>query len=228
MKEKFFTFDTAWNTMIALGFWGLRVVSSSFLYMFINALTITGKTMGLIQSFSLCLIAGVFAIFSIIIALKTKLIGRRGVDYQFFKLLIVSTALGLLITYIGVQGIQFISSGTQTTTYNQELIDRLLKYVPLYASIFTFGICTVVIEEIFYRGSIIGLVFKVNPQIGLIVSSLIFGMAHNPSDFISIIIYCSFGFIWGLAYLKSKRLELPILLHMISNIVAIVFPAFFV
>lgn len=163
----------------------------------------------------------------IVLASRLNLTPKIDLNVNFIKYVIIFTLVGLSISYIGVNAIRYCSSGILITTHNQEIVNGLLSNVPTVAAIYIFGICTVVIEEVFYRGGIMGLIFKDYPIIGLIISSIIFGIDHSPTNPISFLIYSSLGLIWGIAYLKSKSLGLPIALHAINNIIGILFPSNF-
>lgn len=79
-----------------------------------------------------------------------------------------------------------------------------------------------IFEEVLFRGVILKgmLNHKVNPIIAIIISALIFGIAHmNPWQFIGA---GTLGAIFGFVYYRTKSLFLPILLHALNNILSFV------
>ncbi|MCO4361073.1 CPBP family intramembrane metalloprotease, partial [Staphylococcus agnetis] len=54
----------------------------------------------------------------------------------------------------------------------------------------------------------------------MIVSTLVFVVLHDGQNFVGFLPYIYSGFILSLIYLKTKRLEVVILIHFLNNIVA--------
>ena len=77
-----------------------------------------------------------------------------------------------------------------------------------------------IFEEILFRGIILKgmLNYKVNPIIAIIISALIFGIAHmNPWQFIGAGIL---GGVFGYVYYRTKSLLILIILHALNNILS--------
>ncbi|CDR28273.1 CPBP family intramembrane glutamic endopeptidase [Staphylococcus schweitzeri] len=104
---------------------------------------------------------------------------------------------------------------------NEQELDQELRNTPLYISIFTVAIIPAIVEEIIFRGIIIRVIFRNHLFIGLIVSSLVFASLHESESWIGYLPYFYSGLIFGYSYLKTKRLEVPILIHFINNFLAI-------
>ncbi|ATP40974.1 CPBP family intramembrane metalloprotease [Solibacillus sp. R5-41] len=95
-----------------------------------------------------------------------------------------------------------------------------IAYVPLIVYILFFvNICILapIWEELFFRGILLRrLTLKWSPQKSIIVSSLLFGLIHvNP---ITVLFAFFFGCVLGYAYLKTKSIIVPIVVHSFSNI----------
>ncbi|MEC4732912.1 CPBP family intramembrane metalloprotease [Staphylococcus aureus] len=101
---------------------------------------------------------------------------------------------------------------------NEQELDRELQHMPLYMSIVTIAIIPAIVEEIVFRGMIIRVVFRKYLFIGLVVSSLVFASLHESDTWIGYLPYLYSGVIFGLIYLKTKRLEVVILIHFINNL----------
>ncbi|MFD2587452.1 CPBP family intramembrane glutamic endopeptidase [Croceitalea marina] len=78
-------------------------------------------------------------------------------------------------------------------------------------------ICAPFLEEYIFRGVILrGLLFRMKPILAIIISSILFGMAHlNPWQFIGAFFI---GIFSGWLYYRTKNLLLSILVHFICNL----------
>jgi membrane protease YdiL (CAAX protease family) len=83
------------------------------------------------------------------------------------------------------------------------------------------GLVIPIVEEVFFRGVVYRwLRDKWGIAVGVIVSGLVFGIAHfEPATVVPAIVM---GFVLALAYEKSQSLWPPILIHMLNNTLAIV------
>jgi len=83
---------------------------------------------------------------------------------------------------------------------------------------------TVLAEELFFRfflqNNIIEVLkkFKNGQIIGLIISSLLFGLFHFSGGLNFVILASISGFLYGLVYIRTKYLESAILLHFVINL----------
>jgi membrane protease YdiL (CAAX protease family) len=88
---------------------------------------------------------------------------------------------------------------------------------------------TVIIEELFFRFFIQNNIIKSlgnikNAKIiGVIISSLIFGVFHLPAGILFALLAFVAGLIYGGIYLKTNRLESAILLHFLVNFIHLIF-----
>jgi len=76
-----------------------------------------------------------------------------------------------------------------------------------------------ILEELIFRGIILnGLLKSYSPLKSIIISSLLFGLVHlNPWQFIGASIG---GILSGWVYFKTKKITLPIIIHMTNNLLA--------
>jgi hypothetical protein len=61
--------------------------------------------------------------------------------------------------------------------------------------------------------------FRYGAIIGLIVSSLLFGLSHYSGGMNFVLLAFLFGLLYGGAYFKTKYLETAILLHFSVNVI---------
>jgi len=77
---------------------------------------------------------------------------------------------------------------------------------------------TCVIEEVFFRGFIQQkLIRLLKPVLGLIVASLLFGLAHFSGGFSYVVVATLAGFLYGFVYQNTGKIWHAILLHFCLN-----------
>lgn len=93
-------------------------------------------------------------------------------------------------------------------------VQTVLAGTPLYFMVFTFLVAPIN-EEIFFRGFLV-------PRIGIILSSILFALAHlsyfSISEFSAALF---FGLLAGYIYKKTKSLYPSLLAHMVINLITI-------
>jgi len=79
---------------------------------------------------------------------------------------------------------------------------------------------TCVMEEVFFRGFIQTKLTKAfNPIVGLVIASLLFGIAHFAGGLSYVLVATLAGFLYGFVYLNTGRLWLAIVIHFVLNMV---------
>ena len=103
------------------------------------------------------------------------------------------------------------------TTVNQDAIVQLLAGVPFWLALLITALLPALAEEIIFRGYLYKKLFGDLSIVGLVLSSLIFGLMHGPTDWLSCFIYSSSGLILGYSYYKTGYLIYPIVIHLLQN-----------
>ena len=103
------------------------------------------------------------------------------------------------------------------TTANQDTIVQLLAGVPFWLALLTTTPLPALAEEIIFRGYLYKKLFGGLSIVGLVLSSLIFGLLHGPTDWLSCFIYSSSGLVLGYSYYKTAYLIYPIVIHLLNN-----------
>ncbi|PKI16075.1 CPBP family intramembrane glutamic endopeptidase [Colwellia sp. 12G3] len=109
--------------------------------------------------------------------------------------------------------------------FSLAILLSLIKYDPQLPSwwwLFALNnlFLTCIIEEAFFRGFIQqNLTRLINPLIGLILTSLLFGLAHFSGGFNYVIVATLAGFLYGMVYLNTGKIWHAILLHFFFNMV---------
>ncbi|MCR1955743.1 CPBP family intramembrane metalloprotease [Clostridioides mangenotii] len=96
--------------------------------------------------------------------------------------------------------------------------EKFLLYGPFIYVIIRGVVLSPIVEELIFRGVIIGKIFKNKPYIGIIVSSITFGFAHIGKGLVIVPMHIIGGLILSIAYFKTKRLEVPIIIHALINL----------
>lgn len=109
------------------------------------------------------------------------------------------------------------------TPKNEQILEDEIRNMPLYFSILTIAVIPPLLEEIIFRGILIRVIFRKYLLLGLVVSSLAFASLHESDTWIGYLPYLYSGVIFGLAYLKTRRLEVTILMHFLNNLLALLF-----
>lgn len=152
-------------------------------------------------------------------------LGKRLGLLEGFKTLSSLKAWGMIgLTYLGIYIVTRIGAmvmmmeGVSNST-NQATIENI-HMNPFVLITFTV-IMAPIVEELVFRGILMGRVFNPDSIVGLILSSLLFGLAHMPNSIGVWIVYAGMGFVLGTVYCKCQKLEYCIMAHMINNSIAV-------
>lgn len=217
------TVEKLWNIMICLGLAGLVVLFSMLFGMFLITAQ-EGSVHGYsgIEIGALCFFCLVTSFFMLRLSKGLKLFSF---DLSFLtkknlKIIFIGTvlALGILIaeTILINQNILIEQAG------NPRTMAVLSKAPSLVIGLFTF-ILAPIMEEVLFRGGIIGLVFADKPFLGVLVSSLVYCLAFRPDGIIYWLLSLMMNIILGLAYVQTKRLEVPIIIKMLTLLLMLLF-----
>lgn len=123
----------------------------------------------------------------------------------FFLAIFVQGLAGAIETYIFK-----IETGSENT---QNLVE-IAKSFPAFFIVFT--IIGPILEEIVFRKVIFGALYtRYNFWTSVIISSIIFGIVHFEIE--HLLIYASMGATFAFLYVKTKRLIVPIMTHILMN-----------
>lgn len=152
-------------------------------------------------------------------------LGKRLGLLEGFKTLSSLKAWGMIgLTYLGIYIVTRIGAmvmmmeGVSNST-NQATIENI--HMNPFVLITLTVIMAPIVEELVFRGILMGRVFNPDSIVGLILSSLLFGLAHMPNSIGVWIVYAGMGFVLGTVYRKCQKLEYCIMAHMINNSIAV-------
>ena len=107
-----------------------------------------------------------------------------------------------------------IEQGSENTAniMNITLAKPLFMIIPMFIA--------PILEEVIFRKIIFGSLYKrTNFVIAAILSAFIFGIIHQEPQ--HILIYAGMGFVFAFLYVKTKRIIVPIIVHMAMNSITV-------
>ncbi|CDR21250.1 CPBP family intramembrane glutamic endopeptidase [Staphylococcus argenteus] len=156
-----------------------------------------------------------------IILLGVVLLKVLNINLLSFKKLKFTHILYIIFGYLLMYGLDSLYAMFAPPTLNETLIDEEFEDIPFHLSLISIAIIPPITEEIICRGLILRVLFRNHLFLGLIVSSIFFALIHASDTLIGYLPYFYSGLIFGYTYLKTRRLEVPILIHFINNLLAI-------
>ena len=173
------------------------------------------------QSVWIILTLLVVVVFTVYVAKRVGLLNHLEdlKTWQSWKIILIGFVVLTVVKYIGGV-ILLLENGFGANTENQAAIEQL-GMSPLLLIVLTV-IAAPIVEETVIRGLILGRVFS-NSYLGVILSSLLFGLLHMPTNIGSWIIYGGMGLVLALVYHKTQKLEYTIAIHCINNTLGVLF-----
>ncbi|CIT31788.1 abortive infection protein [Streptococcus pneumoniae] len=163
----------------------------------------------------------VFSIIGVICLLLTLLLCKLFKFNLFsFKALKRNEIVLIIISFLVIEITTYLITTFFPLPSNQESLIKVVDQSNLIVAIITLGILIPIIEECIFRGVFIKVLFQKSQRIGVIISILLFTFAHGPSSVTDFIIYGLPAVIYSVSYYKTKRLEIPIIIHIMNNLYA--------
>lgn len=109
--------------------------------------------------------------------------------------------------------------GIKPGSENTQMIMDITRSSPLFMIIPM--LIAPVLEEIVFRKIIFGTLYqKTNFFIAAVLSAFIFGIIHGEP--VHLLIYASMGLVFAYVYVKTKRIIVPIIVHMSLNTITVI------
>lgn len=211
------------NLLIVLGMFLLSQVGTTLITFSLTSKIMTKNTPFITSIIILILIANIAIMVKIakklnILQFNFNFLTKTNVKWIIYIFLVARIAVIALSVLLEMQG--------QNNTKNDELLLMVFQSAPKIIIFLTIAIAAPILEEIVFRGCIMGLLLKNYPKTGLIVSSILFASLHSPTDLLTFIIYFILGFSLGFAYYKTNRLESSMSVHFLNNLPGAVYIMF--
>lgn len=137
----------------------------------------------------------------------------------FTKRNIAYVLMGIItIRVIAIGGTFLLNLNGINNTANDETIYQIFNGENPILIILFLAILAPITEEIVFRGGIVGYLFKERPIVGILVSSVVFGLLHETTDIISFLLYILMGVVFAVTYYKTQQLGVSILIHFLNNL----------
>ena len=168
---------------------------------------------------------GLLILVMLLISAGALFLGKRMGLLEGFKALSSMKAWGMIgLTYLGIYiaanvGMSVMRMEGISNTTNQAALEN--AHMNPFVLITVTVIMAPIVEELIFRGLLMGRVFNPDSIVGLILSSLLFGLLHTPNSIGVWIVYAGMGFALGTGYRKFQKLEYCIIAHMINNSIAV-------
>ncbi len=143
--------------------------------------------------------------------------------------------IGFVMLFVAsiVGGLLSMAFEAQTDSQNQAVIENLAQAHPVIIVI-TSVILAPIVEELLFRGTIFGWLYELHPMIAHLGSAFLFGFVHimdavlsgNYQEWFQIFAYFLMGAVLSFLYEKRNNIYVPILSHMMNNLISILLVLF--
>lgn len=144
-----------------------------------------------------------------------------GLEAKDWKFLGWYMPVSYVLFMVGSYLMEFLFEATEHT--NQEVIEESMGHYPLWMMALMILVLGPFIEEFIFRGV---LFFRKEKNeiswVTLIVTSILFGLAHTPTTIPAIYTYVGMGLLFGYAAKRTKSIEAAIVYHFINNLIAFI------
>lgn len=141
--------------------------------------------------------------------------------------IIINSLVTFLSILLGQLAVNILLAGQASTT-NEAIASTLAtkandQNVNMLYSVIAYGLISPIIEELIFRYLIFD---KLTDKIGLLrsniaplfLSATLFMLAHvTTSSNIDLVVYFAIGLAYGLAYMSTKSIYVPIIAHIVNN-----------
>ena len=204
------------KTLKNIGWYSLAFLSFLMVYSFIQGVGLEAMKMGAPEYVAVpiyVLLAGIFTF----------------VTYKWYKTGTVTIEKTALNKYIWLPALvwalvivaQFFLPNDPSVS--QKMVEELTHNQPLF-SFFMVVIFAPLTEELTFRGMLARYVFPQQDNVKqtalfLLVSTVLFALAHFPTSPQQFLVYSALGLSMGLAYISKGRLAYSIALHALNNLI---------
>lgn len=149
-----------------------------------------------------------------------KIEDKRDRPHMF--MLVIWSIIGLVMAFASQYIAVFFELtlfGVEPGSENTFEIMNIARAAPLF--VIVPALVGPILEEIIFRKIIFGALYKrMNFFFAAILSSLVFGIIHQEPE--HILIYTAMGFVFAFVYVQTKRIMVPIIVHMSMNSIAVI------
>ncbi|MBP2259043.1 CPBP family intramembrane glutamic endopeptidase [Virgibacillus alimentarius] len=168
------------------------------------------------------IISFIIGLIVVLVLMKPDMKMERNINAASPGQMILWSFVGLFMAYVA-QGLAITIEtnlfGIKPGSANTEAIVNIARSAPLF--IIIPALIAPILEEIIFRKIIFGVLYtRTNFFIAAVLSALVFGIIHGEP--MHILIYASMGFVFAFLYVKTKRIIVPIIVHMALNTISVI------
>ena len=132
-----------------------------------------------------------------------------------------------ILIFLAIEGVNiiFLEYIEIEQPENQLIIEEIFLYFPISMTLSTV-IAMPIAEELLFRGIFFNYFFTKNTYgfkaLAIISSALLFGLIHEPTFSLALLFYASIGVLLAIAYVYTKNIFYPILIHICYNAIAVI------
>lgn len=143
----------------------------------------------------------------------------RGMTKKDWKFLVRYIPTSFLIYNLG--NILIVSLFGEGEAINQIAVESMFNHVPLWTIFIMTVIVAPIVEEVLFRGMVLFSNGELETSwFRVILSSLLFGMVHSPTNIQSFYSYVGMGFLFSYAAKRTDTIEASMVYHFLNNLMA--------
>lgn len=106
---------------------------------------------------------------------------------------------------------------------NQIAVETMFEYVPIWQMFLMIVVVAPIVEELLFRGLVLFSSGRLETTwLRVIISAILFGAAHSPTNIQSLYTYVGMGFILAYAAKRTQSVEAPIFYHFLNNLIGFI------
>jgi len=145
----------------------------------------------------------------------------RGLTKADWKFLAKYIPLSYILYRIGDSIVAYFFGATVPA--NQAAVESLFGYIPVWVLFIMMVVVAPIVEELLFRGVMLFPGHRLNTTwVRTIVSAVLFGLIHAPTDIYSAYTYIGMGFIFAYASKRTQSIEAAMVYHFLNNLVGFI------
>lgn len=106
---------------------------------------------------------------------------------------------------------------------NQEAIESMFDFIPVWVMFLMIVVVAPIAEEVLFRGIMLFPGKKLDTTwVRVIISAILFGLIHSPTNIPSLYSYVGMGVIFSYASKRTQSVEAAIVYHFLNNLLAFI------
>jgi len=145
----------------------------------------------------------------------------RGLTKADWKFLAKYVPVSYILYTVGSMIVAYFFGATEAA--NQVAVESLFDYVPAWVMFIMIVVVAPLVEELLFRGVMLFPGDRLNTTwVRTIVSAILFGLIHAPTDIYSAYTYIGMGFIFAYASKRTQSIEAAMVYHFLNNLVGFI------